>query len=62
MHGFPLDMAFTLIEPGPVILVTTNDGGKPNVMTISWTMAIGFGTPGSFGHRMPCRRCQRGNL
>ncbi|WP_231736750.1 flavin reductase family protein [Sphingobium sp. CCH11-B1] len=36
-------MAFTLIEPGPVILVTTNDGGKPNVMTISWTMAIGFG-------------------
>jgi len=34
--------AFTLIEPGPVVLVTTNDGNKDNVMTISWTMVLDF--------------------
>ncbi|HEY0282870.1 MAG TPA: flavin reductase family protein, partial [Rhizomicrobium sp.] len=34
--------AFTLMEPGPVILVTTNDGRKDNVMTISWTMVLDF--------------------
>ena len=37
-----LSKAFTLIEPGPVVLVTTNDGQKDNVMTITWTMVIGF--------------------
>jgi flavin reductase (DIM6/NTAB) family NADH-FMN oxidoreductase RutF len=31
-----------LIEPGPVILVTTNDGNKNNIMTISWTMVLDF--------------------
>jgi flavin reductase (DIM6/NTAB) family NADH-FMN oxidoreductase RutF len=34
--------AFTLIEPGPVVLVTTRDGEKNNVMTISWTMVLDF--------------------
>jgi flavin reductase (DIM6/NTAB) family NADH-FMN oxidoreductase RutF len=33
---------FTLIEPGPVVLVTTFDGAKRNVMTISWTMVLDF--------------------
>lgn len=42
METLPLDRAFTLIEPGPVVLVTTNDGKRDNVMTITWTMAIGF--------------------
>ncbi len=42
METFPLDRAFTLIEPGPVVLVTTNDGQKDNVMTITWTMVLGF--------------------
>jgi flavin reductase (DIM6/NTAB) family NADH-FMN oxidoreductase RutF len=37
-----LSRAFTLIEPGPVVLVTTNDGNKDNVMTISWTMVVDF--------------------
>ena len=40
-----LSKAFTLIEPGPVVLVTTNDGQKDNVMTITWTMVIGFSAP-----------------
>jgi flavin reductase (DIM6/NTAB) family NADH-FMN oxidoreductase RutF len=34
--------AFTLVEPGPVVLVTTCDGSKNNVMTISWTMVLDF--------------------
>jgi len=42
MKSLPLRQAFTLIEPGPVVLVTTNDGRKNNVMTITWTMARGF--------------------
>jgi flavin reductase (DIM6/NTAB) family NADH-FMN oxidoreductase RutF len=33
---------FTLIESGPVVLVTTNDGKKNNIMTISWTMVVDF--------------------
>jgi len=30
------------MEPGPVVLVTTNDGKKNNIMTISWTMVVDF--------------------
>jgi flavin reductase (DIM6/NTAB) family NADH-FMN oxidoreductase RutF len=37
-----LAKAFTLMEPGPVVLVTTHDGQKDNVMTISWTMVVDF--------------------
>jgi flavin reductase (DIM6/NTAB) family NADH-FMN oxidoreductase RutF len=42
MDVLPLGKVFTLIEPGPVVLVTTNDGHKDNVMTISWTMVLDF--------------------
>ena len=42
MDDLPISKAFTLIEPGPVILVTTNDGHKDNLMTISWTMVLDF--------------------
>jgi flavin reductase (DIM6/NTAB) family NADH-FMN oxidoreductase RutF len=42
MKSFPLNKAFTFLEPGPVILVSTVDGGKPNVMTLSWTMVLDF--------------------
>lgn len=42
MEPLKLSRAFTLIEPGPVVLVTTNDGEKDNVMTITWTMVMGF--------------------
>jgi flavin reductase (DIM6/NTAB) family NADH-FMN oxidoreductase RutF len=37
-----LSKAFTLIEPGPVVLITTHDGTKSNIMTISWTMVLDF--------------------
>ncbi|WP_192457058.1 flavin reductase family protein [Musicola keenii] len=42
MQDLPLGKAFTLLESGPVILVTTNDGQRNNVMTITWTMVLGF--------------------
>ena len=42
MRTIKLSKAFTLIEPGPVVLVTTHDGKRSNVMTVSWTMVVDF--------------------
>jgi flavin reductase (DIM6/NTAB) family NADH-FMN oxidoreductase RutF len=42
MQELPLNKAFMLLEPGPVILVTTSSGGKNNIMTISWHMVMDF--------------------
>ena len=42
MRPLKLERAFTLIEPGPVVLVTTRDGARNNIMTISWTMVLDF--------------------
>jgi len=42
MKKFPIRKAFTFMESGPVVFVTTNDGKKDNVMTISWTMVMDF--------------------
>ena len=42
MRTLKLSKAFTLMESGPVVLVTTHDGQKANIMTISWTMVLDF--------------------
>jgi len=42
MRKMQISKAFTLIESGPVVLVTTNDGKKKNIMTISWNMVVDF--------------------
>lgn len=42
MKKMDINKAFTLMESGPVVLVTTNDGKKDNIMTISWTMVMDF--------------------
>lgn len=42
MRRMRLGQAFTLIEPGPVVLVTTNNGSTNNIMTVSWTMVLDF--------------------
>jgi flavin reductase (DIM6/NTAB) family NADH-FMN oxidoreductase RutF len=42
MKKMQVSKAFTLIEPGPVVFITTNDGEKNNIMTISWTMVMDF--------------------
>jgi flavin reductase (DIM6/NTAB) family NADH-FMN oxidoreductase RutF len=42
MKELPLNKAFTLLEPGPVVLVTTSDKGSRNIMTLSWHMVMDF--------------------
>ena len=42
MKKFPVEKAFTLLEPGPVVLVTTSGKDRPNIMTLSWTMVLDF--------------------
>ena len=42
MRRLPIRKAFTLMESGPVVLVTTRDGERENVMTLSWTMVVDF--------------------
>jgi flavin reductase (DIM6/NTAB) family NADH-FMN oxidoreductase RutF len=42
MKRIQINKAFTLMESGPVVFITTNDGAKNNIMTISWTMVLDF--------------------
>lgn len=42
MKTLAISRAFTLIEPGPVVLLTTFDGLQNNIMTLSWSMVIDF--------------------
>ena len=64
MRRLRLGRAFTLIEPGPVVLVTTHDGRKDNIMTISWTMVLDFTpvfaiTTGEWNHSYAALRKSR---
>jgi len=64
MHELELGRAFTLMEPGPVVLVTTHDGKKDNIMTISWTMVMDFTpvfaiTTGAWNHPYAALRKNR---
>ncbi len=43
--SLPLSRVYGLLEPGPVVLLTTARGGRPNVMTMSWHMMIEFEPP-----------------
>ena len=36
MKELELQKAFMLIEPGPVVMISTMHNGKPNVMTLTW--------------------------
>lgn len=42
MKKINLEKAFTLIEPGPVTLITTFDGKKNNIMTLTWITVKDF--------------------
>jgi flavin reductase (DIM6/NTAB) family NADH-FMN oxidoreductase RutF len=64
MHELELSKAFTLMESGPVVLVTTHDGQKDNIMTISWTMVMDFTpvfaiTTGKWNHSFAALRKNR---
>jgi flavin reductase (DIM6/NTAB) family NADH-FMN oxidoreductase RutF len=43
--SFPLSQVYKLIEPGPVVMITTAMRDKPNVMTMSWHMMVDFEPP-----------------
>ena len=45
MKALPLAKAYQVLEPGPVVLVTTARGGRANVMTMSWHMMLDFEPP-----------------
>src|SRR5271165_6375290 len=43
--SLPLSKVYGLLEPGPVVLVTSARGGRANVMTMSWHMMVDFEPP-----------------
>ncbi len=44
-RNLPLSRVYRLLEPGPMVLVTTAHAGRTNVMTMSWTTMIDFEPP-----------------
>ena len=45
MKDLPLAKVYQLLEPGPVVLLTTARKGRANVMTMSWHMMVEFEPP-----------------
>lgn len=45
MKNLPLARVYQLLEPGPVVLLTTAAKGRSNVMTMSWHMMVEFTPP-----------------
>ena len=45
MKELPLSKVYQLLEPGPVVLITTARGARANVMTMSWHMMVEFEPP-----------------
>ena len=45
MKSLPLARVYQLLEPGPVVLLTTAAKGRSNVMTMSWHMMVEFTPP-----------------
>ena len=43
--SLPLSRVYRLIEPGPVVMVTTAWHGRANIMTLSWHMMMDFEPP-----------------
>jgi flavin reductase (DIM6/NTAB) family NADH-FMN oxidoreductase RutF len=60
MRTLDLAKVYQKLEPGPVVLLTTAEAGRPNVMTMSWHMMVEFNPPliacivseGDFSYRM----------
>jgi flavin reductase (DIM6/NTAB) family NADH-FMN oxidoreductase RutF len=45
MKNLPLSKVYQLLEPGPVVLLTTASKGRANVMAMSWHMMVEFTPP-----------------
>lgn len=54
--NLPLAKVYQLLEPGPVVLLTTARRGRANVMTMSWHMMMEFEPP-----RVACIVSNRNN-
>jgi flavin reductase (DIM6/NTAB) family NADH-FMN oxidoreductase RutF len=64
MLEMKMGRVFTLMESGPVVLLTTHDAHKDNIMTISWTMVMDFTpvfaiTTGEWNHSYTALRKNR---
>ncbi|MEP7102190.1 MAG: flavin reductase family protein [Burkholderiales bacterium] len=44
-HALPLPKVYALLEPGPVLLLTTMHKGRADVMTMSWHTMLQFEPP-----------------
>jgi len=44
-RSYPLGKVYGLLEPGPVVLLTTSSRDRPNVMTLSWLTMVEFEPP-----------------
>ena len=44
-RAYPLAKVYGLLEPGPVVLVTTARNGRANIMTMSWHTMMEFEPP-----------------
>lgn len=45
LEALALDEVYRWLEPGPVVLMTTRQGARANVMTMSWHMMVEFVPP-----------------
>ena len=45
LKSFPLSKVYGLLEPGPVVLVTTVGNSRPDIMTMSWHTMVEFEPP-----------------
>lgn len=45
MKNLPLSKVYQLLEPGPVVLLTTARKGRANIMTMSWLTMMDFEPP-----------------
>ncbi len=43
--AYPQSKVYRLLEPGPVVMVTTEQRGRPNIMTMSWHVMMEFEPP-----------------
>jgi flavin reductase (DIM6/NTAB) family NADH-FMN oxidoreductase RutF len=45
MQEMPAHKAYRLLEAGPIVLVTTSDGERPNIMTMGFHMVVQHAPP-----------------
>ena len=45
LKSFPLSKVYGLLEPGPVVLLTTAKGGRADIMAMSWYTMLDFEPP-----------------